>query len=276
MQHKRNRTSLRKPSGTRRAPDISANHKPSSLDIWLSRGSHIAQVGLFILTIAALFYTVIPLYKTAALEEQIARREAELKAVETKLGSIESALTEANGRAYQRARADVLWNLAYRAGPKCSGLFDPLHRQIPADDELLELPDPPLLELNVAQCLKEVLAQTTLDNLKETDRRFLTTAVADLGRRLEMQRAEAHIAIGHLESKPIDELEALAPKGPFLLRHEAWQESVRRRFPQLLPRNPERERKATLRRAQEKVATDFEEQVRIETRKLREIIWPHD
>ena len=37
------------------------------------------------LALAGLFYTVIPLYQKAAVDEQLARREMELKAVEASL-----------------------------------------------------------------------------------------------------------------------------------------------------------------------------------------------
>ena len=107
-------------------PNTSAGHKPSSLDIWLSRGSNIAQVGLFALTLAALYYTVIPLYKTAALEEQIAQREAQLKTVENRLAATESAVTEAKESLYREKRGEALRRFILTVGPKCSGLFSSL------------------------------------------------------------------------------------------------------------------------------------------------------
>src|SRR5690242_5684244 len=117
MRKRPTRSLLRKPSS---APP--EKQRSISLDTWLVRGSHIAQLGLFVLTLLALFYTVIPLYKTAALEEQIARKEAELSETQRKIGQAESALKEANEKMYRRSRSDVLLAFVRYAGPSCSGL----------------------------------------------------------------------------------------------------------------------------------------------------------
>lgn len=53
-------------------------------DLWLVRISYIAQVGLFFLTIFTIYFTVIPIYQNASLQESIAKKEIEYKQLERK------------------------------------------------------------------------------------------------------------------------------------------------------------------------------------------------
>ena len=50
------------------------------IDVYLSRISHLVQVGLFSVTLLTIYYTVIPLYKSAQMEESLAKKEIELGA----------------------------------------------------------------------------------------------------------------------------------------------------------------------------------------------------
>lgn len=243
----------------------------ASLDIWLARGSHIAQVGLFALTLWALFYTVIPLYKTAALEEQIARREAELKGAEKTLAETVAALNSATEQMYRRSRADVLWNLNYKAGPHCSGLFRPFKESFLSDSIRFEQV---LLDTNVGECIA-----TELDKLKPEavlrsgDLLKLYTAVDETATFLEKLRSDAMAAMRQIETKSTEELYAFAPKGPAVQRLDEWRDKVRQEHPELLRLDAEREHAKAVRHAQEKIARDFEEQVRVEIGKLRDIEW---
>jgi hypothetical protein len=96
----------------------------SKLDVWLARLSHISQFGLFALTIGALYFTVIPLYKTAALEENIARRESELNATNTKLEAATIELAKVRFEIYERTRVEVIREIVSSA-PQCAGLMEP-------------------------------------------------------------------------------------------------------------------------------------------------------
>jgi hypothetical protein len=68
----------------RRRPDP-APERMSRTDLWLQRLSAIAQIGLCLLAAFGLFYTVIPLYKSALLEEEIARKTRELERTQSAL-----------------------------------------------------------------------------------------------------------------------------------------------------------------------------------------------
>lgn len=268
MPTKSHRTTLKRPSA-RRGPHTSQ----ARLDTWLVRGSHIAQVGLFVLTLSALFYTVIPLYKTAALEEQIARREAELKATEQKLAETVAALNDATEKAYRRSRADVLWNLNYQAGPRCSGLFRPVEDPVSLGDK--PRPGRVLLDIQVGECLAGELAKLKPESvLRDADLLVLRAAVDRTAAFLAKRRSDAMASIRQMQTKSTEELYAFAPKGLYVQRVDEWRETVRRAYPGLLRPDLEKEHARAVRNAQEKIAQDFEEEVRAEIRKLRDFAWP--
>ncbi len=58
------------------------------IDLYLSRASHIVQIGLFATTLFAIYYTVIPLYKSAQIEESLARKELEYEQLRVKSKSL--------------------------------------------------------------------------------------------------------------------------------------------------------------------------------------------
>ena len=240
-----------------------------------TRSSYIAQVGLFVLTLWTLFYTVIPLYKTAALEEQIARRETELKATEQKLAEANAALREANEKAYRRSRAELLWNLNFHAGASCSGLLRPSETPELLNDMFSgarkSRPKRPLLDINVADCLAAELEKTNADTvLRAEDLVFLRAAVTQVAISLERQRADATAAMQKMETKSTQELYAFASKDPFAQQVDALLEKA---YPQLHT-DPRFEHASAVQDAQMKIAQDFEEQVRVEIRKLQNIAWP--
>lgn len=69
------------------------------IDVYLSRSSQLVQIGLFVITIFTVFYTVIPLYKSAQLEESLARREVELEKLKNRSDEI---LKKVNGWEYKQ------------------------------------------------------------------------------------------------------------------------------------------------------------------------------
>lgn len=61
----------------------------NNIDIWLKRIGYLSQIGTLIVMIITIFYTVIPLYRTSALEESIAKKESELKVLANKINEFE-------------------------------------------------------------------------------------------------------------------------------------------------------------------------------------------
>ncbi|MDH1535669.1 hypothetical protein N5E99_07875 [Pseudomonas chengduensis] len=77
-------------------------------DKWLGRMSHASQVLLCVFSAWALYYTVIPLYKIATLEEKIAQRESELEVKNLELNNARVAIEEAKVELYVIRRDDYL------------------------------------------------------------------------------------------------------------------------------------------------------------------------
>jgi hypothetical protein len=265
MRNQIRRTSLRKPSA-RGEPGV----RHTGIDMWLVRGSHLAQFGLFLLTLWALFYTVIPLYRTAALEEQIARRETELTVLEKNLAETGAALKKANEEAYRRTRAEFLRGLTFRAGAECSGLLRP-----PELPSLLGEEPPterPLLDINIVECVTaELLALKPTDTLRSEDWDSLQEAVGRTARSLEEQRTVATMTLRGMEMKTTEELRLFAQQGPLARQMDAL---IRQRYPGSLPPDSRLARASAVRDAQAKVARDFEERVRDEIGNLRRLKWP--
>jgi hypothetical protein len=80
-------------------------------------------------------------------------------------------------------------------------------------------------------------------------------------------------AMRQMETKSTEELYIFAPKGPFVQRMDEWRDTVRQAYPGLLRPDSEKEHSRAVRHAQEKIAREFEEQVRVEIRKLRDVAW---
>lgn len=136
------------------------------LDVWLLRFSHIAQVGLFAVTLCTIYFTVIPLYRSAALEESVARQQLEL-----------SRLTSQIDKAYLQLRAYALSEFVQAISVECDPLLK--HLMSPVDD-----PDDKVtaeksyFAMNVKDCLIASLSGSpALLELRPKDRAAVELAV---------------------------------------------------------------------------------------------------
>lgn len=156
--------------------------KPNTqrVDLWLQRASGAAQVIISIVTISTLYYTVIPLYQKAALEENVARLERETKVLEA-----------SNNEIYSRVRGLAVREFVLRAGAECSGLLIPLHlfdenpgKNTGHSNDALGI-DP-------RSCLEKFLNNTSsLSGLKKEDIRILSEKVSSIGREFNVDRVAA-------------------------------------------------------------------------------------
>lgn len=158
-----------------------AVEKKPKIDLYLSRLSHLSQVGLLVIAVIGYFYTVVPLYQKSLLDEQIAQKELELKASKIAL--------EENYREFRRG---VVHSYIFYAGAECSGLFErPM--------KLLAIGEKPLnpierygkiFELDVNNCLvNELLKNKKLKKiLRAEDFDYLLQKVKVVGVELNQQR----------------------------------------------------------------------------------------
>ena len=264
-------TSVRRTSRRIARPSLGKDQR--LWDTWLVRISHISQFGLFALTLGALYFTVIPLYKTAALEEQIAKREKELGDKEAELKKVTFALETANENAYKRTRANFVWNFNLRAGPACTGLFRRPREPTPLGS--MPPPEAPLLDINLVQCLGEELQKLNPnETLRPADARELQNEVEKLGKSLEMARSAAFVAMKKWETASNEALLEFAPKGEYLRQYDQWRAGIKKQHPELFSSNERDERVSAIRRAKEKIARDFESDARMQIGQLRDKSWP--
>lgn len=65
----------------------------TKFDLWLVRFSYIAQIAILFITVFTLFYTVVPLYQNAALQESIAKKELEMKELKSNIDRLNADYT---------------------------------------------------------------------------------------------------------------------------------------------------------------------------------------
>ena len=181
--HHRTNPFLRRRGGKKTVSPVPK--EPHWLDIWLSRISHFSQFGLFVVTIGGLYFTVLPLYQKAVLEEAIARKELELKQYEKTLDEY-----------YLRVRAFILKEFVFSAGAYCSGLMIPppdLFRnsaQLGNRNYAEEL-----LNINAGDCLLNSFQKSSLSKqLRTVDMQLLTAEIertaADLKKKQDTAKKE--------------------------------------------------------------------------------------
>lgn len=136
-----------------------------AFDVWLQRLSHVAQFGLFVITLFTIYYTVIPLYQTAALQEGIARKEIELNTLDLKVRE-----------AHSKIRGYVVGEIVASMTFNCSGLLVP--PVPPSEFGKGHVVDkmPYIFEIDSSSCLKQKFeegVQSRGEELTKDDKHIL-------------------------------------------------------------------------------------------------------
>lgn len=179
---------------------------PHWIDVWLPRLSHLAQFGLFVLTIGGFYYTVLPLYQKAVLEEAIAKKEVEL-----------ASATKALDQSYVRIREYAVREFYIKATPQCTGLFFSRQNTSEAATEGVEKKQSRaefVFAIDVPLCLKHAADNTSaLNEFRQTDRKLFDAALTQLGVEIaelrkvslaEYQTAPSRITDADLKALPSD------------------------------------------------------------------------
>lgn len=177
---------------------------PHFLDVWLPRFSNLAQVVLLLLTAGSLYFTVLPLYQKALLDEAIAKKEVELKAA--------SAVLESK---YVQIRRFTMREYIQVTGPDCMDML----RKIPQSPNEARAPDI-TLTLDIKQCLLKHESETrSLSELRPADREFLRQHLSLLGEKLSKYQTDARLAVEQAEQDVnSDNIDELASKRVFASR----------------------------------------------------------
>lgn len=177
------------------------------LDVWLPRTSHLSQFGLFAITIGSLYFTVLPLYQKALLEEAIARKEVELAASERSLQ-----------QSYARVRAFAVKEFIFSMGAKCSGLLISLPElRAPNEEPPLRLPKAEqILKIDAGACVTEEFKKAqSLKELRLADAQILTSQIEQISAGLKARQQAAWETYVSIPKRAKADPLILKPLGPF-------------------------------------------------------------
>lgn len=150
------------------------------MDIWLQRISQFSQLGLFLVTLGTIYFTVIPLYQKSLLDEEIARKEIILENLKKQLNA-----------SYIKIRNSAVDDFIRHAALKCSGVFIDRPRTL---SEAVNRPSSiidSVISIKPEDCLSKAIEISSLSSLKQKDLALLQAEVARIGRKLELLRKEA-------------------------------------------------------------------------------------
>lgn len=169
----------RRPRGD--SPLVGAEKKVVGFDVWLQRASLIAQAGLFVITIGTLYFTVIPLYQKALLDEEIAKKQVLLEHTQADLAA-----------AYAQVRSFTIGHFVFDASVECSGVMRPPDNERESFRAILDI-DP-------ATCLNKEFARVPLGALRPEDQTRVRAKVAEIVAELVPDRAAAIKKYGEAET----------------------------------------------------------------------------
>lgn len=153
------------------------------LDIWLPRISHFSQFGLFVITIGGLYFTVLPLYQKAVLEEAIARKEIQL-------ATSEKALEDS----YARLRSFTMREFVFGTGAKCSSLMLPPRTLRPLNIKPTPAPSAAeeIFSINAGECIREEFKKSkSIKEFRSADQQNLSSHVERISVNIEAKRESA-------------------------------------------------------------------------------------
>jgi len=245
-------------------------------DIWLPRLSHFSQFGLFIFTVGAMYFTVLPLYQKALLEEAVARKEVELKQITTEVQKGYVTLRELAVRQY----------VSY-VGAKCSGLLDISFERAGINVRHQSIADR-TFAIDVGACLTaELKNQTDLRALHQKDYDFLEKQILALSSRIASRRTAAmrlHDNVPEVARLNPSSLPALSGTMARLFeitvdfdaalanssiegRSKSRSEIESRRKADML--------KVTIEQEQNRIAAEYGKEIRNEVSSLKTLKWPN-
>jgi hypothetical protein len=192
----------------RRRENQNSSHKKTHwLDMWLPRVSHFAQFGLFAITIWSLYFTVLPLYQKAVLEEAIARKGIELAASEKSLE-----------QSYSRVRAFAVREFVFSTGAYCSGLMLPPPVLVAPDEKTSPGPSAAekILKTDAGACIIEEFQKAqSLKELRPADIQTLSSHVERIAIDLKVKQEMAWKDFESIPQKAKANPSILKPVGPF-------------------------------------------------------------
>ena len=150
------------------------------LDKWLRRLSYLSQLGIAMFAAGVTFFIIMPLYKSAFLDEAIARKENEIRRVSISVDA-----------AYLRRRSVIVRDFVRMTSAECAPLTLAASLVAVQQPQAPSSPDPsvPLSNASIATCLqKMVTAGSDIKELREADHNQLVQEIKLTGAALEEER----------------------------------------------------------------------------------------
>lgn len=177
---------------------------PSWLDTFLARAGAIATVLMAAGAVYTVIFTVIPLYRVAALDEQLAQKELELARTQKQVVAM-----------YEQVRIDSVRSYLVPRAAKCTGLLEPPESEM----RLKPLLDPTgkafayaqsseslwrtILTVDLTQCFAaDVEKSELLSLLKPVDRAFFASRLRPLVVEIERDRLATLSAAAQMAEDP--------------------------------------------------------------------------
>ncbi|MBC7755841.1 MAG: hypothetical protein H7Z20_04195 [Bdellovibrio sp.] len=181
--------------------------KESYMDIWHSRFSHFSQIGLLVVAVFGYVYTVLPVYQKSLLDEQIAHKEIELTAMQSKLD-----------RMYEINRSDVIKRFVFMSNRKC-GRADLLPKngaEIFNEKRISQSIKQKLgqyFDVDMNECLVDTLSKSKnlKESLKPEDFNLLLSHVETTSIKLNTLKLELQGKFDTFQEKATSNPEILAP-----------------------------------------------------------------
>lgn len=225
---------------------------PSKLDIWLTRAAQAAQVGGIALALFGLYYTVIPLYQKAAVDEQLARANTELVRVE-------KVLAAARLETYILRRERLMLGLSFSAPDVCAEFREAIGQAQLSEDRVERRKKILQFDTNIAECLVTQVDSIRIRNiLSDSDIELLTNNALRLGSELMDERYKLEKRIANLPALARVDSSVLKPHGESVRRIHELQNSWDLQLPPHMRRNRREERLvAQIAWTQELLAQEF-------------------
>lgn len=161
----------------------------SRFDVYLSRATGLVQIGLFVITLLTLYFTVIPLYKSAQMEEVLARKEIELNSLNAKISDL-----------YFVVRKAEIGDVVEQA-VSCTGWRELALGEAKVGESLNK---------NVSGCIDSVVSGYDMSRIKNVDRLLFKDRVSAIKLLVESRRAKYKgLYDGYAEKISIDPASAI-------------------------------------------------------------------
>lgn len=262
-------------------------------DVWLPRLSLISQFGLFVFTVGTIYFTVIPLYQKALLEEAIAQKEVEyrhatqtLEAKEavlkktqtelnekiTQLNSAQVAFTRAEQKSYMQQRQYELSAFIRSAALECSGLSERPKEPVLLGKEAIGPFHEKVFSINPGQCVRNQYLSSSLRRtvLNAEDQTAGDGAIEKLVQYLVRLKKSAQVEVTELPLKAKNDPKILRPMTGYSAQVEAFLENAAK---QLNPSTGERSIDRLIAWNQNEIARQYRESLLKAVAKLRDLQW---